>query len=74
MMHDCFTEDDVREIIGGFFMRCALARACGGIALQDIADGAPRPDGWVLDMCTCYYLPPTVDLSEMLNKGDKLIN
>lgn len=58
-----YTEQDVKDFLDVLFRRCEAARNAGGVALQDVVEGTQRrPEGWVLDIQTCYYLPPNVRL------------
>ena len=56
-----FNRSWIEQCIGVSFARCTIARAIGGIALQDIVNsGDPPPYGWQLDPDTMYFLPPEV--------------
>ena len=65
-------EQFVRSKIDDLFKRCRLARAAGGIALEEVMDGKKDvPEGWWLDFYTSYYLPPNFAYFEARFTGEK---
>jgi len=51
--------EDVESILADFERRIAEITAIGGVSLFDVVQGRKRkPDGWVLDVATDFYVPP----------------
>lgn len=51
----------VESVIKGSYARCTIAKAMGGVALEEVEErGLPVPQGWTLDVDTKYYLPTPI--------------
>lgn len=52
--------DEIAEEMREFFAFAERIRMIGGVALETVMDGkATVPDGWVLEPCLNYYVPPS---------------
>jgi len=58
------SEEDIREMLHAFFLRCEMARAVGGIPMTEVTDARSVPFGWILDWDTHYFLPPNCHFSD----------
>jgi hypothetical protein len=56
------TEDTVRDTWNAFIERVDRIKAMGGISLWEVENRLkPKPEGWVLDTQTDYYVPRPLD-------------
>jgi hypothetical protein len=54
-------EDAITDLLQWYERRNWMVKAAGGVSWLDVSKGtAVKPDGWVADQFTCYYVPPNL--------------
>ncbi len=58
------TTEMIQSVWGEMLRRIETIKAAGGVAMWEVAEGKPIPDGYVLDRYTEYFVPPNLFLDE----------